>query len=244
MKSLATLSLLLILLPGTALAAQPTAKELIAEGVRLQEAGQPGEAIERYKKAIAMEPGSASAFYMLGMAVADAHDANAGIFYLLRFVTLQPDEPRVPQASAKAFELLTQGVTAEEGKEIKVTLGAGVLEQDSGDLAAIELGRMLSAALIHTEDAKPQSKAQRYVSALESFVKIAGEMTQGDGKVQDSFVWKNAAAPIAEIERLGLLEGLAYYMAGQAGLEGAAEWLEKNPQRWQRPEPVAPKPMG
>lgn len=75
-------------------------------------------------------------------------------------------------------------------------------------------------------------------------MKIAGEMTQGTGEVQDSFVWKNAAAPIAEIERLGLLEGLAYYMADQAGFEGAAEWLKKNPQRWQRPQPPVAKPVG
>jgi len=231
----ASCALLLFLTPWVVSAAEPprrTARELVDEGVRLQEAGKRGEAVERYKQALALEPANASAYYQLGTAAADARDATAGIFYLLRFISLQPDEPRVAKASAKVFELLTQGVSTEGGGGVKVTLNADVLEQDSGELGAIELGRMIAAALIHGEEAESQTKAGRYVSALDSFVKIADETTQ-DGDLRDTFVWKSAAAPIVDLEHRGLLECLGYFVAEKAGFEGAADWLKKNPQKWQ-----------
>lgn len=193
--------------------------------------GKTPKAVEHLQKAIRAQPSYATPYYVLGLLAADAQDATSGIFYMLRFVSLNPDEPRVGQASAKIFDLLTQGVVSKNGGDIDVTLNPGIVGQDDRELAILDLSRTLAAATIYLEDAKPQSKAERYVGALTSFLTMSGEMSQGadSAGLRKTFVWENAVAPVLALGGRGVLECLGYFLADQAGFEGAGQWLGKNP---------------
>jgi tetratricopeptide (TPR) repeat protein len=194
--------------------------------------GRSQEAVEHLRRTVDVEPSYAASYYALGKISADKGDAIPGIFYFMRFMFVQPPTERAAVAAAMVFELLTQGVSAEDGKDVTITLGPGL--ETKSELASLEVGRMIAAAAIHTGEGK-KSKAERYVSALVSFVEIAEELTQGGegAALRKSFVWEKAAAPVIQLEKRGVLECFGHILASWAGYEGAEDWIKKHPQKRQ-----------
>jgi tetratricopeptide (TPR) repeat protein len=205
--------------------------------VRLKEDGKGTQAIPYLQRAIEARPSYSSPYFVLGDIYAQEGRAIEEIFYLLRFVSLEPNGKRAEAASAQVFEFLTAGVKTDQGTEDNVQITLSPTFGEAKDkLQTLEVARTLAAATIHLEEAKKQSKAQRYVSALSSFIKMTGEMGEGDPGVRsaDAFLWSRAVAPILRLDQQGALEPLAYILALRSGFEGAEEWIRQNPTAMQK----------
>lgn len=198
--------------------------------VTLGNQGEPRRAIPHLQKAIEAEPSYSSPYFVLGKIYANETPSVLGIFFFMRFVSLEPDSERTTYASARIFQLLTAGVSTEGEEKITVSLSP---DFDKTDFGFLDFGRTLAVTEIYREEAKTQSKAQRFVSALDTFVKIAEELASGGkgGKATSTFAWKRAVLPIFELQKRGALECFGYTLAAQADFEGAKEWLKNNPEK-------------
>lgn len=198
--------------------------------VTLATQGKAQEAIPHLEKVIAARPLYGSPYFLSGEIFANQDRPVEGLFFFMRFVSLDPDSKRAPYAAAKVFELLTSGI--EETKEgVNVTVRP--LEKNLDILAQIEFSRSIAATTVHLKENQSQSKAQRYVSALDTFVKIVEETAQGEdgGPLAGTFLWERAAGPVIQLQRRGALECFGYALAARAGFAGAEEWLKSNPQK-------------
>lgn len=198
--------------------------------VTLATRGKTSEALQHLEKTVAARPLYSSPYFLAGEIFANESRSVEGLFFFLRFVSLEPDSRRSAYAAAKVFELLTSGIEqTEKGLNVSVRPPG-----NPGDiLSQIEFFRSLAAATVHLEENRSQSKAQRYVSALDTFVKITEEMAQGEkgGGLAGTFLWERAVAPVVQLQKRGVLECFGYALAAKAGFEGAEEWLESHPQK-------------
>ena len=199
-------------------AAYNAASALVREG-KLQ------QAVPQLERAIEIRPSYSAPYFALGEIYGKRGLPSQGMLYYMRFVSLEPDGERSATAAKRVFELLTFGVKPGDGGKITISMNPDADKAD--DLGPLDLGRTLAASTIHLDEGKAQTKAERYVSALKSFVNLADELTQGGAKLP-GVLWKRAAAPIFTLDRQGVLEGFLNVLAVKAGFEGAEAWLKKN----------------
>lgn len=190
----------------------------------------PKPSFQELEKAIQANPSDSSPYFALGEMSAGKGRSIDALFYFLRFVSLEPGSARSIRASGRVFELLTSGVSAGGDGNVTISLSPD-FDSAQGDFAALEMARTLAASTIHLEEARSQSKAQRYVSALDTFLSIAEETAAGESGITSSFLWKRAAAPVLELRKRGLLECFGHVLALQAGFAGAQAWLDGHSQK-------------
>jgi len=199
------------------------------------------EAIPPLQKAIEKKPAESSPYLLLGQIYRHERRAVPGLFFFLRFVTLEEGSDRTAEigdAATGAFELLTSGVS-KDGTGIMIGIDPD-LKKREGDFAPLEMGRTLAGAgTFDNESNKGVKQAERHVTALTTFVDMAGDMARSKkNKFTSDFIWQRAGAPIVELQKRGVLEAFGYFLASRAGLAGGKEWLDAHPQKAQEMETV------
>ena len=139
--------------------------------ITLLQDGRPQPAVPHLQRVIEAKPFYSSPYLRLGEIYANEGRSVEGIWFLMRFVSLELNSGRAVSASAKVFELLTSGVSTNSEKGVTITVGPN-MEKTLDEFASLEFARALAATSIYLEEAQAQPKALRFVSALDSFVEM------------------------------------------------------------------------
>ena len=123
----------------------------------LVQEGKPQQAVPYLQKVIEAKPFYSSPYLRLGEIFASEGRQIEGMWFLMRFVSLEVNSGRAATASAKVFELLTSGVSAKSEKEVTITLSPD-MEKTIGELASLEVARTLTAASMYLEEAQAKAR--------------------------------------------------------------------------------------
>jgi len=194
------------------------------------------EAIPPLQKAIEKKPAESAPYLLLGQIHRHERRPVHGLFFFMRFVTLEADSDRTAEigdAATGVFELLTSNVSKDS---TGIVIGIDPeLKKHQGDFAPLEFGRRLAGATVFdNKENKGDNQAKRHVTALTSFVEMAGDMTRSKkNKFTSDFTWQRAGGPIVELQKRGVLEAFCYFLTARAGLAGGKEWLDAHPEKIQ-----------
>ena len=195
--------------------------------ITLAQDGQSDAALEHILRATTANPTHPSPYYVLGSLYYDKGMAVEGLLAFLVFVQREFNTQRAAMASRFAIDRAFSSVSQEDDA---LVISLAHLEGSGDDpLLPLEMFLSLNAATKIEGDSIKEPVAESIAELLASFVSASHELT-GDVD-QESFVAKYLLPDVAAIGEADIDEPFAWFVASTAGVEGADEWLDANPEQ-------------
>ena len=155
--------------------------------------------------------------------LAGEKNAVGALYMWVRFLMLEPGTQRSRSVAQYLKELLTPAADAKTGKPMTIRLATGDDPRDDFPTNP----RIPAFTLKVSAKSEQRKPADQFVSNAQlMFAVIADSIERDTPRDRQTFVWQNAGVPITDLERARLRETFLYYVAGLAGLDGAATWLD------------------
>ena len=195
--------------------------------ITLAQDGQSDAALEHVIKAAVADPAHQSPYYVLGSLYYDKGMVVEGLLAYLVFLQREFNTQRAAMASQFAIELAFSSVSQED--EALVISLAHLEGSDDDPLLPLEMYLSLNAASKIEGDSIKEPVHESIAELLASFVKASNDLTEDVDP--DSFVASYLLPDVAAIGEAGIDEPFAWFVASAAGVGGAAEWLDANPEQ-------------
>jgi tetratricopeptide (TPR) repeat protein len=179
------------------------------------------------QEAMRLKPSHPSSHLALGAVYGDLGKPLPRIFALARFLVLEPDSRRSPDALRQLHEELEKPVKADAGDAMKITV---TVTPDSdaidGDLTALEMALAMTSASRTTDDQKDKSEMQWLVHEFQTLFQIMLEISEKE--TSPGFCWNYYVPYFVEMQRHGYTEAFVYTMSTSSGNPDVAAWLDAN----------------
>ncbi len=190
--------------------------------VSLSRAGKFQEARSQYKEVLRINPARASAIYSLALIFQQKSYDMPALFMYLRFLMAEPDTERSSAAVNHMLSIVGKYYPKQKGKNINIYFSTDN-PVDEGDFGSLRLALSISGAVPHEEK---QSIADSIVNMLRTTLEITGEHDKPP--LNQTFVWKEALAPLINMQRDHVLEAFLYRELSLRRIDGVQSWLEEH----------------
>jgi len=181
------------------------------------------EAKEHLRVAVNADPHYPTPYLTYAGVLAGEQNAVGALYMWVRFLMLEPGTPRSRSVAQYLKELLVPAADAKTGKRMTIRLETGNDPRDDFPTNP-KIPAFTLKVPGKSEERKP---ADQFVSNAQlMFSVIADSIARDTPRDRQTFVWQNAGVAITNLERAKLRETFLYYVAGVAGLDGAATWLD------------------
>ena len=184
------------------------------------------EAKKNLKKSAFLNPNHGSSHLALAQLFQKTRYKTPALFAVMRFLVVEPNSRRSPNAYQMFSELMGAGVSpGKSPTDINIFVDFGG-KKDEGDFGSLEMTLGLTKAASMTEKNKDKSEAQRLVDQISTFLAIVSESDpKGD---KSKFTWRYYIPYFIELKKRNYVEPFAYYISQTSNISGVAEWLEAN----------------
>lgn len=184
-------------------------------------------AIEHIQKAATVNPAHPSPYYVLASLYYDKGMVVEGLLAYFVFLQREFNTQRAAMAAQFAIELAFSPVSQED--EALVINLAHLEGSDTDPLLTLEMFLSLNAASKIEGDGIKEPVAESITELLASFVSASIDLTEDVDP--DSFVAKYLLPDVVAIGEADIDEPFAWFVASTAGVPGANEWLDDNPEQ-------------
>lgn len=195
--------------------------------ITLAQDGQSDAALEHILKAATVNPTHASPYYVLGSLYYDSGRVVEGLLAYFVFLQREFNTQRAGQAAQFAIELSFSSVSQED-ESLVISL-AHLEGSDDDPLLPLEMFLSLTAASKIEGDSIKEPVADSIAELLATFVSATNDLTEDVDP--ESFVAKYLLPDVAAIADADIDEPFAWFVASTAGVQGADEWLDDNPEQ-------------
>ena len=198
-------------------------------GIALDRAGKRAEAKTAVETGLRYEPKHASSHLKLGEIYAGMGYRIPAILAYSRFLVLEPDSKRSPQALEKLPQLLTGSVTTgKDDSHININISDNKGLKDEGDFMGAEM--MLSIVVAADFMVKSKEKVKEVTSPFEKLVSLYDSLGESleNSKPKGGFAATYYAPYFASLVKAGHTEAFVAYAWQAAKIEGAEEWAKAN----------------
>jgi tetratricopeptide (TPR) repeat protein len=197
--------------------------------ITLAQEGQNDASLEHIQKAVVADPAHPSPYYVLGSIYHDTGMTVEGLLAYFVFLQREFNTPRTTWGAQFAIELAFSSVSkdAEDGG---IAISLSHLDgSDMNPLLPLEMFLSLHAASKIENDSIKEPVADSIVELMASFVRASNDLTEDVDP--ESFVGRYLLPDVAAIEEAGVDEPFAWFVVSTAEIEGAADWLDANPEQ-------------
>jgi tetratricopeptide (TPR) repeat protein len=191
---------------------------------------RPDEAKPHLQLAIHSDPAYPAPYLTYGAVLAGENNAVGALYMWLRFLMLEPGSQRSRSVALYIKELVVPTPSAKPGKRMTIRLSTG------GE-SRIDFPTNPRIPAFTLQVARPTDErkaASQFVSNGQLMLAVILDSTKKDTPEDfQTFVWRNAGAPLTALETAKLREAFLYYVAGLAKLEGASDWLDAHPKEFE-----------
>lgn len=155
--------------------------------------------------------------------LAGEQNAVGALYMWMRFLMLEPGSQRSRSVAAYLKALMVPQPDAKNPTRLTIRLATGGESRDDFPTNP-RIPAFTLKVSGKTADRKP---ADQFVGNTQLMLAVIEDSLERDTPSdRRTFVWQNAGAPIAALERAKLRETFLYYVAGLGGLDGASAWLD------------------
>ncbi len=179
-----------------------------------------------FQGALVENPRHASSNFALAMVYNAKHKKAPEILALARFLILEPDSPRSPDALQHLQTALGSDISSRGGKPERIELSfAPDSDAVDGDTGLLDLSVTIAAAASMT-DGEKKTDVEIVAEILGSLFRIMRE--HGMKENPAGFCWNYYAPYFAELEQNGHTEALSYHIFRSTEDKTVATWLKFN----------------
>ncbi|MFA4948068.1 MAG: tetratricopeptide repeat protein [Candidatus Krumholzibacteriia bacterium] len=178
------------------------------------------------QSALIENPRHASSNFALAMVYNAKQMKAPEILALARFLMLEPDSPRSPDALQKLQAALGSGISSRGGKPERIELSfAPDSDAVDGDTGLLDLSVTMARAASMT-DGEKKTDVQSAAETLDGLFGVVGEYEQKEDPA--GFCWDYYAPYFGALDRNGHTEAFAYHIFRSTGDKAVATWLKFN----------------
>ncbi len=179
-----------------------------------------------FQGALVENPLHASSDLALAMVYEAKQKKAPEILALARFLMLEPDSRRSPDALQKLQAAMGSGISSRGGKPERIELSfAPDSDAVDGDTGLLDLSVTMARAASIT-DGEKKADVQSAAETLDGLFGVMGEYEQKEDPA--GFCWDYYAPYFGALDRNGHTEAFAYHIFRSTGDKAVATWLKFN----------------